>query len=185
MRFHWVKYNGVLIPSFVKIFVLGLQLSSYIFFQSTVTTTNIVYIIWCCTLFASELTASPFIVLGSKCRVSPCGSCWFCMCNSSKLRSSSSPSVTVTQLYPKYLQTHCTAEFGIIFLWTVSYVDILIYWIETHMNTDEWSLVQLRIMDTSTSFISIFFFAEAFKNGNGSKFWSYIWTNTEPFCRIL
>jgi hypothetical protein len=44
-------------------------------------------------------------------------------------------------------------------------------------------------MDMPTSFISIILFDEDFKYGNGTKFWGYAGTNTEPlfvkFCNFV
>jgi len=44
-------------------------------------------------------------------------------------------------------------------------------------------LVHLKIMDIPKSFIwMIILFDEAFKYGDGAKFWGYVGTNTEPLC---
>lgn len=122
---HCVMYSGFLFSRFVKIIavseiirfflIFGMKLSNYNLFspKHSYHYQNCLHNLMIC-FFASKLTASPFIVLGSNCRVSPCGSCWFCMCNSFKLQSLSNPSITVMQLYPKYLQTQCTSEFGIV-----------------------------------------------------------------------
>jgi hypothetical protein len=51
------------------------------------------------------------------------------------------------------------------------------------LHLDKWSLVQWKITDMPTSFIWIVVsFLEAFKYGDGAKFWSYVRTDAEPLC---
>jgi hypothetical protein len=51
------------------------------------------------------------------------------------------------------------------------------------LHSDKWSLVYLKIMDIPTSFIWIVnLFNEAFKCGDGGKFWGYAGINAEPLC---
>jgi hypothetical protein len=47
----------------------------------------------------------------------------------------------------------------------------------------KWNFVQEMIMNMLKTFISIYaLFDEAFKNGDGSKFWGYFGTDTELIC---
>jgi hypothetical protein len=51
------------------------------------------------------------------------------------------------------------------------------------LHLGKWILVQWNIMNISTSSILIYFlFNEAFKFGDGAKFWDYVGTNAKPLC---
>jgi hypothetical protein len=44
------------------------------------------------------------------------------------------------------------------------------------------NLEHQKIMDIPTSFKWLVLFDEAFKCGDGAKFWDYVGTNVEPLC---
>jgi hypothetical protein len=61
-------------------------------------------------------------------------------------------------------------------------INILFYG-ETHkpLHLDKWNLVQYRIMDMSSIWITNFI-DKAFIYGNSAKSWGYIGTNAEALC---
>jgi hypothetical protein len=51
------------------------------------------------------------------------------------------------------------------------------------LHSDKWTLVQEKIMEIPTSFISIIIlFNAVFKYGDGAKFWVYVVINAEQLC---
>jgi hypothetical protein len=54
------------------------------------------------------------------------------------------------------------------------------------LHLDEWSVIQSKNVDLSTSFIwIIILFYKVFKYGNGAKSWNHVRSNAEQLCRIL
>jgi hypothetical protein len=67
--------------------------------------------------------------------------------------------------------------------WMLKFIFCFMETTRVPLDLDKWRLVPKKIMGTLTGFIwIIILFYEAFKYDDGSKFWGYVGTNTEPPC---
>jgi hypothetical protein len=67
--------------------------------------------------------------------------------------------------------------------WKLRYISYFMETTHEAMYSVKWSLVHWNIMYiTTSSVLIIMFFDEAFKHGDGAKFWGYVGKNAQPLC---